>query len=290
MEIANLSYGFTVPFAVTIADLGPPHDLAVSIDTDPGLISADVAARLVSVLETLVLRGLEDPDCPLTSLPIMGRGPGGDFGARSRRNHRLPEHATLAMLCSAQAERTPNATALRFGEEEWSYLTLHQRATCLARRLSATGVRPGVVVGIALPREPSLVAAVLAVHKAGGAYLGLDPSYPAERICFMIADAAAPLIVTNATLAALFAEFIRAILSLISRQVLAAGPRIRSGLPASLPSGARREDAFDPAVPPAVHSNFSKLQTGLVSPSPCSRTPSALIWNAPLALSGGFFF
>ena len=67
----------------------------------------------------------------------------------------------------------------------------------LARRLVALGVRPGVVVGIALPRTPDLVVAVLAVHKAGGAYLALDPAYPAERIRFIVADAAAPLILTS---------------------------------------------------------------------------------------------
>ena len=58
------------------------------------------------------------------------------------------------------------------GEEQLTYAVLHDRATRLARRLAALGVRPGVVVGIALPRTPSLVVAVLAVHKAGGAYLG----------------------------------------------------------------------------------------------------------------------
>ena len=76
----------------------------------------------------------------------------------------------------------------------------------MARRLAAMGVGPGVVVGIALPRTPSLIIAVLAVHKAGGAYLALDPSYPAERIRFIVADAAAPVILTNATLAPVFAD------------------------------------------------------------------------------------
>ena len=76
----------------------------------------------------------------------------------------------------------------------------------LARRLAAFGVGPGVIVGIALPRSPTLVVAVLAVHKAGGAYLALDPSYPAERIRFIVADAAAPVILTNAALAPAFAD------------------------------------------------------------------------------------
>ena len=83
---------------------------------------------------------------------------------------------------------------------------MHEKATRLAQRLAALGVGPGVVVGIALPRTPALIIAVLAVHKAGGAYLALDPSYPAERIRFMVADMAAPIIVTDAALAPLFAD------------------------------------------------------------------------------------
>src|SRR5262249_31721250 len=91
-------------------------------------------------------------------------------------------------------------------QEQLSFATLHERADLLARRLAALGVRPGIVVGIALPREPTLVIAVLAVHKAGGAYLPLDPSYPPERIKFMVADSAAPVIVTTAELAPSFSD------------------------------------------------------------------------------------
>ena len=118
----------------------------------------------------------------------------------------MPEGATVVTLCAAQAERTPDAIALISGEQQLSYAELHDQATRLARRLAALGVRPGVVVGIALPRTPALVIAVLAVHKAGGAYLALDPSYPTERIRFIVADSAAPVIVTNATLAPIFAD------------------------------------------------------------------------------------
>ena len=207
VELTNLSYGFAAPFLVTIADLGPPHDLAVTLDTDPGLIPPEMAVRVASALEILLVRGMENPDCPLASLQIMsdaGRTQVRTFAAG--KTTALLEDATLATLCTAQAERTPEAVALCFREEQLSYATLHRRAAGLARRLAAAGVRPGVVVGIALPREPSLVVAVLAVHKAGGAYLALDPLYPADRIRFIVADAAAPIIITNTALAAVFAD------------------------------------------------------------------------------------
>ncbi len=92
----------------------------------------------------------------------------------------LPENATLPMLLAQQAERSPNATALVCGEERLTYAELHARADRLARRLVGLGVGPETLVGICLPRTIVLIVAILAVHKAGGAYLLLDPSYRIE--------------------------------------------------------------------------------------------------------------
>ena len=202
VELTNLSYGFTAPWTVTIADTGSTRDIDVSIDSDPGLISTDMAARLAACLEILLRQGMDDLACPLASLPIMSDATRDRvLGLASGEVVALPKEATLATLCAAQAERTPNAIALIYGEQQVSFATLHDQAARLARRLTAHGVGPGVVVGIALPREPALVVAVLAVHKAGGAYLALDPAYPAERIRFIVSDSAAPVILTNAALA-----------------------------------------------------------------------------------------
>lgn len=207
VEIRNLSYGFATPWAITVAKTGLDRDIDVTVDFDPGLISHELAAQMAACLETLLLSGMDDPGCPIGSLPIMGQA------SRERALHLalgevavVPETETLASLCNAQAERTPNATALIFGTQQINFATLHARAARLARRLAALGVRPGVIVGIALPRTPDLVVAVLAVHKAGGAYLALDPTYPAERISFMVADAKTPIILTNSTFAHAFAD------------------------------------------------------------------------------------
>lgn len=207
VELTNLSYGFASPWLVTIADTGAEKDLSVTVDFDPGLIPASVAQRLASSLNTLLRRGLESPACPLASLPTMADGERervlrfatGDSVA-------TPQDETVVSLCSAQALRTPNAVSLIHGETELSYGELHGKADKLARRLAALGVRPGVIVGVALPRTPSLVITVLAIHKAGGAYLALDPTYPAERIRFIVADSAVPIIVTTPEFSATFAD------------------------------------------------------------------------------------
>ena len=207
VQLTNLSHGFTSPWMVTIASTGASRDLVVVIDTDPGLIPADIAARLASNLENLLLRGLDDPDCSLALLPVMSEETRDEILALATgETVAIPENGTVASLFAAQAERTPDAIALISGERQLSYAELHDQVERLARRLVALGVRPGVVVGIALPRAPALVAAVLAIHRAGGAYLALDPEYPAERIRFIIVDSAVPLIVTTAGLATAFAD------------------------------------------------------------------------------------
>ncbi|HEX8560039.1 MAG TPA: amino acid adenylation domain-containing protein [Pyrinomonadaceae bacterium] len=93
-------------------------------------------------------------------------------------------------------ERTPDAVALRFHDERLTFRELNGRANRLARRLSRLGVGPEVLAGVLLPRSVELVVSLLAVLKAGGAYLPLDPSYPRERLAFMLEDARAGALVT----------------------------------------------------------------------------------------------
>ena len=78
-----------------------------------------------------------------------------------------------------------------------SYGELEPRANQLAHHLRALGVGPEVVVGLCLERSPAMMVALLAILKAGGAYLPLDPDYPRERLAFMLADAGAPVLVTQ---------------------------------------------------------------------------------------------
>jgi amino acid adenylation domain-containing protein len=205
IEYFNLSHGLPAPWLVTIEDHGLSRDLDVTIDTDPGLISTDLAARLASTIATLLSHGMDNPTCSLASLPVMPQAISDRLsGFATGEIVPVPQEATLATLCASQAERTPNAIALICGDEQLTFATLHDKAARLAQRLAGLSVRPGVVVGIALPRTSALIIAILAVHKAGGTYLALDPSYPAERIRFMIADAGAPLILTQPALADLF--------------------------------------------------------------------------------------
>ena len=96
---------------------------------------------------------------------------------------------TLPELFEAQAALTPDAVAVACGGAMVSYAELDAAADRLARRLVAAGAGPERLVAVVLDRSAELVVALLAVLKAGAAYLPVDPGYPAERIAFMLADA-----------------------------------------------------------------------------------------------------
>jgi len=109
--------------------------------------------------------------------------------------------ACLSRLVEARAAASPEAIALRFGAGEWTLGTINARANQLARYLRAAGVGRESIVGVCLPRGPELWIALLAVLKAGGAYLPLDPAAPPGRLRFILADAGARILVARAGLA-----------------------------------------------------------------------------------------
>ncbi|MEV0705901.1 AMP-binding protein, partial [Saccharopolyspora sp. NPDC050389] len=114
----------------------------------------------------------------------------------------LPSSLVLPDLFEQQVARTPDAVALVFEGAELTYRDLNARSNQLARHLVELGVGPEQVVGLAIPRSVEMVVAVLAVLKAGGAYLPIDPAYPANRIEFMLADARPAVVLTSSAVRA----------------------------------------------------------------------------------------
>ena len=108
--------------------------------------------------------------------------------------------ATLPELFAQQAARTPDAIAVMFEGRTLSYAALDAHANRLAHHLRGLGVGPETMVGLCVERSPEMVIGLLGILKAGGAYLPLDPNYPRERLAFMLADAGAPVLVTQAAL------------------------------------------------------------------------------------------
>ncbi|WP_392957879.1 amino acid adenylation domain-containing protein [Streptomyces sp. LN245] len=122
--------------------------------------------------------------------------------------------ATVADLVAAQAARTPDATAVVCGPAELSYRELETRAGRLAAVLREHGVGPDVLVAVALPRSADLAVALLAVLKAGGAYLPVDPNYPAARVDLLLTTADPALVLSDHATAPTVADAAQRVLHL----------------------------------------------------------------------------
>ncbi|WP_434756491.1 AMP-binding protein [Paenibacillus amylolyticus] len=108
-----------------------------------------------------------------------------------------PLEATLVSLFEEQAERCSARIALRYEHTEMTYASLNSKANLLAILLRQQGVKPNQVVGILFSRSPGMVISILAVLKAGGAYMPIDPEYPKERIQYMLEDSKAQFCITE---------------------------------------------------------------------------------------------
>ena len=111
-----------------------------------------------------------------------------------------PRDLCLHQLFEAQVERTPDRLALLFGIESLTYRMLDERASRLANHLRQLGAGPDTLIGICLDRSPDLVVAVLGVLKSGSAYVPIDPTYPADRISFMLQDADLGILISQQSL------------------------------------------------------------------------------------------
>ena len=115
-------------------------------------------------------------------------------------NGEFPSGLCIHRIVEQQVARTPDALALTCDGNSLSYRELNSRANRLAKELRTLGVSPDVLVGICMERSNDLVVGLLAILKADGAYLPMDLAYPAERLAFMLADAQAPVLLTQTKL------------------------------------------------------------------------------------------
>ncbi len=154
-------------------------------------------ARMAKHYQQLVQALLAHPDMSVDALPMLAPA---ELAARAEWNataSSYPADLCLHDLVAAQAARTPDAVALRYGEQSLSYAALEQRANTLAHHLRSLGVARGALVGVYMERSLDMLVALLAVLKAGGAYVPLDPGFPASRIAMMLEDSALRLVLTQ---------------------------------------------------------------------------------------------
>ncbi|MGJ6960829.1 amino acid adenylation domain-containing protein [Streptosporangium sp. G11] len=175
------------------------HELTLSFVYDAELFDRATIEAMAARFRLLLTALPEASGARVSELPLRT----GDDDALLRRLSRGPARPPAPRvpdLFAATVRDTPGATAIGCGGGTLTYAELDARADELAALLRERGVVPGDVVGVCLDRSPDAVAALLAVWRAGAAYLPLDPDHPAERLAFMLDDSAASLVLTTASL------------------------------------------------------------------------------------------
>ncbi|RZT77876.1 amino acid adenylation domain-containing protein [Micromonospora violae] len=182
------------PVDVVLVTPGPPGGAAGTVGPVPVWLAGDHChpTHLQERLDTLSGWLTAHPDRPVREAVLVGpreRATLLGFNAAPTPAPRTPVHEAICR----QAQRTPDAVALRGGGRDRSYRDLLDEAATLAGRLRAEGVGPGSVVALCTERSPEMVVAVLGVLLAGAAYLPLDPSHPRARLDLMLTTADAAL-------------------------------------------------------------------------------------------------
>jgi amino acid adenylation domain-containing protein len=204
------------------------------LDYDTALFDAETVGRLVDQLIRLIRGVTADPAVRVAAVDLLG--PAERHALLHEWNATTvprPPGRTLTALLEEQARRSPERVAVRCGGMQLTYAELHRRAECLAQRLLELGVGPETVVGVHLERSAGLMIALLAVLKAGGAYLPLDPEYPGERLAFMMSDAGVPVVLTAP--GSDIRQFVNGSVTVLNVTARASAGRQRIGRPAAGP-------------------------------------------------------
>jgi amino acid adenylation domain-containing protein len=175
-----------------------PRGLRGGLTYPTDLFDRATVERMLGHLERVLEQVAGDADVRLSRLELLGEAERAlVLEAWNPPAAEYPADRCIHETFEAQVERTPNAIAVTFEDTALSYAELNERANQLAHHLRRRGVGPEVRVGICLERSLEMVVAILAVLKAGGAYVPLDPANPAERLAFILADSATPVLVTR---------------------------------------------------------------------------------------------
>ncbi|MQT01718.1 non-ribosomal peptide synthetase, partial [Streptomyces jumonjinensis] len=189
-----------VDLSLVMADRPTGTTGTMAFDTD--LFDRASVERLAGHYLRLLDGASSDPERPVSRLDLLTDAERTRLLVETNATDApIPSDLCVHELVERQARLTPDAVAVRCGDQRLTYQELDRGANRLARYLRDRGAGPERLVGVCLPRSADLVTALLAVLKSGAAYLPLDPDLPARRLSFMLADAEVPLLLTERSLA-----------------------------------------------------------------------------------------
>ncbi|MBI5649976.1 MAG: amino acid adenylation domain-containing protein [Chloroflexi bacterium] len=204
LEILNVRSVEQTNYPIT-AVAGPSSELLLKLVYDAARFDKPTMTRMVGHWRALLEEFAANPQLPISNYQLL---------TPAEREQILVEWNTTAAdfpreqcapeLFKDQVARAPDAIALTLGDAQMTYRELNARANQLANHLRAMGIAPETIVAICVERSFEMIVAVLGVLKAGGAYLPLDPTYPADRLAFVLEDSGAPILITQANLVSHF--------------------------------------------------------------------------------------
>lgn len=204
LELSGLTLNYlpsetqTAKFDLTLSMTETEQGLRGSLEYNTDLFNADTITRIAGNFQTLLESIVANPTQLLSDLPLT----------TATEQHQLlvewnntqtnyPKQQCIHQLFEAQVERTPDAVAVVFENEHLTYRKLNAKANQLAHHLRTLGVEPETRVGICMERSLVMVVGLLGILKVGGAYVPLNPTYPQERLAFMLEDAQVSLLLTT---------------------------------------------------------------------------------------------
>ncbi len=199
LEVRSLGWsGENAQFDLTLSTHESPGQLSASFTYATDLFEAATVERMAAHWLGLLEAIVERPQTALGELNLLQRAEQARLASFNPPAEAFDDSLCVHQLIERQAEREPTALALIDGERRLDHAWLQGRANRLAQHLVTLGVGPEVRVGVAMPRSAELLVALLAVLKAGGTYVPLDPDYPQERLAYMLADSQARVLLTQA--------------------------------------------------------------------------------------------
>jgi amino acid adenylation domain-containing protein len=194
-------------FDLTLMMAETGDSLSAAFIYNPDLFDSSTITRFAGHFQTLLDGITSTPDRPLSTLPLLTTPELTLLEGLNATESDYPHDLCLHQLIEEQIARTPDAIAVVFHDQQWTYRELDKHADKIASILRKQGVKPETLVGLCVDRSPEMLAALLGIHKAGGAYVPLDPTFPHERLAFMLEDSSSPVLVTQSSLASLFPNY-----------------------------------------------------------------------------------
>jgi amino acid adenylation domain-containing protein len=193
--------GGVAKFDLTLFAVRTGEGLQLALEYATDLFELTTIERMLGHLQVLLQGIAADPGTRLSLLPLL----------TETEHHQLlvewnqaaaafPSEQCIHHLFEACADQTPNAAAVLYDRQQLTYAELEGRSNRLAHYLRALGVRPGDNVALCVERSPEMIVGILGILKAGAAYVPLDPSYPRDRLTFVLEETAAPVVLTQRSL------------------------------------------------------------------------------------------